>query len=104
MVSAFPACCSVTRQRRAFLRRPDRLLLRSRPAWPVTVTLTSYSPHVSANTFLPPVKPLPWNYQAASIVSRPLITPVAVAGAHGYLWFAGSGMVARTVLYSLRVA
>ena len=68
------------------------------PAWPVTVTRTSYSPHVSANTFRPLVKPLPWNYQAASIVSRPLITPVAVAGAHGYLWFAGSGMVARTIL------
>ena len=38
----------------------------SGPAWPVTVTLTSYSPHVSANAFLPPVKPLPWNYQASS--------------------------------------
>ena len=43
----------------------------SGPAWPVTVTLTSYSPHVSANAFLPPVKPLPWNYQASSVGPNP---------------------------------
>ena len=62
----------------------------SRPAWPVTVRLTSYSPHVSANAFLPPVKPLPWNYQAASTVSRPRITPTAVAAVDGYFWLAGT--------------
>ncbi|MGO9965096.1 MAG: hypothetical protein ACLPUG_16920 [Acidimicrobiales bacterium] len=43
----------------------------SGPAWPVTVTLTSYSPHVTANAFLPPVKPLPWNYQASSVGAKP---------------------------------
>ncbi|MGA2531037.1 MAG: hypothetical protein ABSG36_17995, partial [Acidimicrobiales bacterium] len=59
-------------------------------AWPVTVRLTSYSPHVSANTFLPPVKPLPWNYQAASTVSHPRITPTAVAAVDGYFWLTGT--------------
>jgi len=62
----------------------------SRPAWPVTVTLTSYSPHVAANAFLSPAKPLPWNYQVAPVGPNPLITSTAVAGAAGYFWLAGT--------------